>query len=217
MMATNQAATRRQSAKTSRQALLSTGGDAGRLTRLLLIRLINYLTNYSVNRVPSFAFRRMWYMRVLGVVLEKQAGVHLGCYLWHYTPREVRRHGARVGKYSRINRDCTIDLRGGIDIGASVSVSPEVVILTAAHAFDKSGFPVEHRRVVIEDYVWIGTRAMIMPGVTLGRGCVVAAGAVVTKSVPPLAVVAGVPAREVGRRPEDALGYVFDWSLPLFE
>ena len=71
--------------------------------------------------------------------------------------------------------------------------------------------------MVIEDNVWVGTRATILPGVTLGRGCVVAAGAVVTRDVPPLVIVGGVPARPIGTRPERPRHYVLDSAFPLFE
>ena len=67
---------------------------------------------------------------------------------------------------------------------------------------------------MIEDHVWIGTRATILPGVTLGRGCVVAAGAVVTRDVPPLAIVGGVPAKVIGARPDEATHYVLDGRAP---
>jgi maltose O-acetyltransferase len=129
----------------------------------------------------------------------------------------VRRSGARIGAYSRINRDCCLDARGPLVIGENVSISPEVVILTAGHRTDDPGFPVETRPVTIEDHVWIGTRATILPGVRLGRGCVVAAGAVVTRDVPPLAIVGGVPAAQIGTRPAHATAYVLDEPPPLFE
>ena len=59
-----------------------------------------------------------------------------------------------------------------------------------------------YAEVVIEDDVWIGSRATILAGVTVGRGAIVGAGAVVTRSVPPMAIVAGVPARVIGQRGE---------------
>ena len=143
--------------------------------------------------------------------------MHLGCYFWFYGPGQVRRDGVSIGANSRINRDCSIDVRGGVRIGDNVSISPEVVISTAAHSAFDPEFRVELRPVVIEDQVWIGMRAMILGGVTLGRGSVVAAGAVVTKDVPPLTIVAGIPARPVGTRPEEATHYVIDEGLRLFE
>ncbi len=186
-------------------------------TRLFAVRSLNYLTNHLVNRVPSFGFRRGWYKHLVGVALGDHAGVHLGCYIWFYGPGQVRRDRVSIGANSRINRDCCLDVRGGLTIGDNVSISPEVAILTAAHRADDRDFRVELRPVTIEDHVWVGTRAMILAGVTLGRGCVVAAGAVVTRDVAPLTIVAGVPARPVGVRPEDALGYVLDGDFPLFE
>jgi maltose O-acetyltransferase len=185
--------------------------------RLLAVRLLNYVTNHVVSRVPSFALRRLWYERVLGATFGRHAGIHLGCHVWFYGPGQIRRGGFRLGAHTRINRDCCLDVRGPLDVGSNVSVSPEVAILTASHQVDHPQFGVEVRRVVIEDHVWIGTRATILPGVTLGRGCVVAAGAVVTRDAPPLTIVAGVPARPVGVRDAAATGYVLDTPFPLFE
>jgi maltose O-acetyltransferase len=186
-------------------------------SRLLLVRVLAYVTNYLVAHVPSFALRRLWYSRVLGIRIGSGAGVHLNCFVWFYGPGQLRRDSCSIGAHSRVNRDCCLDFRGGLTVGDNVSISPEVTILTAGHGVNDPTFAVESRQVVIEDHVWIGTRAIIMPGVTLRRGAVVAAGAVVTRDVAPLAIVAGVPARPVGTRSADALQYVLDGPLPLFE
>jgi acetyltransferase-like isoleucine patch superfamily enzyme len=191
--------------------------ESGAKPKLFALRLIHFLTNYVVSRLPSFGLRRLWYRHAVGATIEHHAGIHLGCYLWSYTPRQVKRTGFRIGAYTRINRDCCLDVRGRLDIGENVSVSPEVTILTASHAVNAPDFHVELRPVVIEDHVWIGTRATILPGVTLGRGSVVAAGSVVTRDVPALSIVAGVPAREVGTRDPGATEYVLDNPFPLFE
>lgn len=185
--------------------------------RQFVVRVLNYVTNYVIPHVPSFAVRRAWYSSVLGIAFGHHSGVHLGCYIWFYGPRQLRRDGVSIGAYSRINRDCCLDARGPIRIGENVSVSPEVMILTASHRFDDPRFPVETREVIIEDHVWIGSRAVVLPGVTLGRGSVVAAGSVVTRDVPPLTIVAGVPAAPVGTRPTEATTYVLDGPFPLFE
>jgi acetyltransferase-like isoleucine patch superfamily enzyme len=190
---------------------------SGSRSRLFALRVIHFLTNYVVSHLPSFGLRRLWYRHVIGATIEHHAGIHLGCYLWSYTPRQVRRTGFRIGAYSRINRDCCLDVRGRLDIGENVSISPEVTVLTASHAVNAPDFHVELRPVVIEDHVWIGIRATILPGVTLGRGSVVAAGSVVTRDVPALSIVAGVPAREVGTRDPSATEYVLDNPFPLFE
>ena len=92
---------------------------------------------------------------------------------------------------------------GGIQIGNAVSISSEVLILTADHDPGSTDFAGRNRKVIIEDYVWIGTRAMILPGVTIGRGAIVAAGAVVSKNVEPFTVVAGVPAQCIKKRRQD--------------
>jgi maltose O-acetyltransferase len=141
----------------------------------------------------------------------------MGCYLWFYGPGHTARTGSRIGANTRINRDCCLDVRGPLIIGDNVSVSPEVAIITTQHDWRSPGFELQSRPVVIEDHVWVGMRATILPGSTIGRGAVVAAGAVVSGNIPPLSVAAGVPAGVVASRPAEALDYVLDASSPLFE
>jgi maltose O-acetyltransferase len=185
--------------------------------KVFAIRLINYFTNEIVAHIPSFTLRRLWYTKVLGVQLARGAGIHLGCYLWFYGPGQIRRSVVSLGENVRVNRKCTLDVRGGLRVEANASISPEVMILTASHRVDDPAFPVETRPIVIEENAWIGTRAVILPGVTLGRGCVVSAGAVVTRDVEPYAIVGGVPARKLSERDPAAATYSLDSAFPLFE
>ena len=110
-----------------------------------------------------------------------------------------------IGDHSGIGVDAY--LQGPVAIGKHVMMAPQVVIFTANHIFASRTVPMrlqgstEARPVVIEDDVWLGQRCMVMPGLRIGRGAVVAAGAIVTKDVPQFAVVAGNPARVVGERP----------------
>jgi acetyltransferase-like isoleucine patch superfamily enzyme len=185
--------------------------------RLFVIRLLNYLTNYVVAYVPSFTLRRLWYRVVSGIEVEKGAGVHLRNFLWSYGPRRTRQVGAHIGRNTRIYHGCLLDLRSGLWIGDNVSISPEVMILAGTHAINSPDFNEIAGPVRIEDHVWLGARAIILPGVTVGRGAVVAAGAIVSKNVGPLEIVAGVPAKRVGMRDPEAVGGELDWPLPLFE
>lgn len=105
-----------------------------------------------------------------------------------------------MGKNSIINQNCCLDNRGVLTIGDNVSISSEVCILTADHDLQSPLFEGRIHPVTIEDYVFIGTRAMILPGVKLGKGCAVAAGAIVTKNVAPFTIVAGIPANPIGKR-----------------
>jgi acetyltransferase-like isoleucine patch superfamily enzyme len=179
-------------------------------------RSVSYLTNYVVNHIPSYTLRHFWYRRILGVQMGEGSAIFLGCYIWFCGLRNLRESGLQIGQYCRINRNCCLDARGSLSIGNNVSISPDATILTMQHLHNDPNFADDFRSVVIGDHVWIGTRAMIMPGVTVGRGAVVAAGAVVTKDVAPLEIVGGVPARPIGRRTIDPT-YVIDAPLPLFE
>jgi len=168
----------------------------------MISKFLAWTTNHAVSHVPFFALRHAWYRRVLGVDLGPDASVFMGLYCYFYRPFSRSREKLRIGRNSIVNRRCTLDARGGITIGENVSLSPEVMILTSEHVKDDPDFGVRDRPVVVEDHVWIGSRATILPGVTIGRGAVVAAGAVVARDVPPYCVAGGVPARVIGRRNE---------------
>jgi maltose O-acetyltransferase len=110
------------------------------------------------------------------------------------------RHGKLiVGRNSRLN-GVHIDARERIEIGANVRIAPYSIILDSDFHDIKDHFSDgPSKPVIIEDDVWIATRSTILKGVTIGRGAVVAAGAVVTKDVPPYTIVAGVPAKVIKR------------------
>jgi acetyltransferase-like isoleucine patch superfamily enzyme len=105
----------------------------------------------------------------------------------------------RVGRNVFINQGCTLNDIGGIEIGDDVLIGPRVSLISSGHPLD----PDQRRRqivaapVVIERNVWLAAGAMVLQGVTVGEDAVVAAGAVVTRDVPPATLVAGVPARVV--------------------
>ncbi len=105
-----------------------------------------------------------------------------------------------IGANTNINKRCVLDGRGGLSIGNNVDIAQEVNIWTEQHDYNSPTYSSVNKRVVIEDYVWIASRSTILPGVRIGRGAVVACGAVVTKDVPPLVIVAGVPAKPIGQR-----------------
>ena len=109
-----------------------------------------------------------------------------------------------------------MDGRGGkLTIGNNVDIAQEVNIWTLSHDPHDDYHSVWGKEVIIEDYVWIASRATIMPGIRIGRGAVVAAGSIVTKDVPAMAIVAGSPAKIVGERKSN-LKYRLDWQ-PWFK
>jgi acetyltransferase-like isoleucine patch superfamily enzyme len=110
-----------------------------------------------------------------------------------------------IGSGSIIAPGATFCLDAAITIGKNVSIGPRVMLYTATHplggADRRMQLYIAPRPIVIEDGVWVGLAAMILAGVRLGRGCVVAAGAVVSADVPPNALVAGNPATIVEQLP----------------
>jgi len=110
-----------------------------------------------------------------------------------------------IGCNTTVTNSCIIDGRGGLTIGDDVMVGFESILLTSTHRFDDPRRPIRlqgfvQEPVTLGNDIWIGMRAMILPGVTIGDGAIVAAGAVVTKDVAPYAIVGGVPAKTIGRR-----------------
>jgi acetyltransferase-like isoleucine patch superfamily enzyme len=107
-----------------------------------------------------------------------------------------------LGHHSVVGDHARLDGRRGITIGNNVDVSSEVKIFTLEHDIESPTFDVKGGPVVIEDWVYIGTAAIILPGVTIGEGAVVCSGAVVTKNVEPWTMVGGVPAKFIKKRPQ---------------
>jgi len=110
-----------------------------------------------------------------------------------------------IGNNVAINNDVWINAAGKVRIGNYVLIGPRVIIHSANHKYNDPNIPIQKqghifKKVIIEDDAWIGGRAIILPGVKIGKGAVVAAGSVVTKDVPPYSVVAGVPARRIKDR-----------------
>lgn len=173
------------------------------------LQVVRYLTNTIVAHVPSYGLRHFWYRRVLGVELGAKAAVLMNVYFYVRGRPRPDRPGISIGDHSVINQSCVLDGRGGLRIGNNVSISPGVWLLTDGHDLRDPLFPEVLAPIEIGDYAWLGSRALVLPGVSIGQGAVVAAGAVVTKDVAPYCVVAGVPARLTGTRPRNQ-DYVLD-------
>ena len=163
-----------------------------------------YFANRIVARVPSHRFRLFFYRRVMGFEIGQHSYIFMDA--WFDGKR-----GLKIGNHTVVNQKCRLDTRGGIEIGDNVGMAAETCILTADHDPQAPDCAGRQAPVRIEDFVVIGTRAMILRGVTLGRGAMVAAGAIVTKSVAPFTIVAGSPARKIGQRSEN-LTYQIDYA-----
>jgi acetyltransferase-like isoleucine patch superfamily enzyme len=164
------------------------------------------------------AFERSQFRRIGGHVI-----FEAGVMVWH--PETIILgenvyvgHGAmlkgyynstmEIGDNTWIGQQVFIHSGGGVRIGNCVGIGPAVKILTSAHAEEGVEIPILFSRietapVIIEDDCDLGVGSIILPGVTVGRGTQVGAGAVVTKSVPPYSVVAGVPAKVLRSRLDD--------------
>lgn len=112
--------------------------------------------------------------------------------------------GIEIGDFSGLGLNCRVS--GPLTIGHNVMMGPDVMIYTQNHNFSDTSIPMikqgntEKKKVTIGNDVWIAARVIILPGVTVGDGAVIGAGAVVTKDVPPYAIVAGNPAKVIKYR-----------------
>jgi acetyltransferase-like isoleucine patch superfamily enzyme len=168
---------------------------------------LSYCYNHFISRFPSRKLRTA-YLRFYLPHLGKGTGIQMGCQFLN--GRKIH-----LGDRNIINFGCLLDGRKfEIHTGSDVSIGPEATILTLGHDPQSSEFADKGGDVVIGDRVWIGYRAIILPGIIIGEGAVVGAGSVVTKDVEPYTIVGGNPARFIKKRSQD-LCYLLDYH-PLF-
>lgn len=168
----------------------------------------DYLFREWIMYIPFYAVRRFFIKRTV-----KRLG-KAGFVMMKVEFRDGK--NIEIGDCCFINKYSLLDGRGGkLSLGNNVDIAQEVNIWTLSHDPHDDSHRVVGKDVFIEDHVWIASRATIMPGVRIGRGAVVAAGSIVTKNVPPMAIVAGSPAKVVGQRKSE-LKYQLDWQ-PWFK
>jgi len=148
--------------------------------------------------------------------------VGYGCNFKALTSNFIKANKISLGNNVWIGKGADFDGAGGIEIGNGVIIAPEVVIYSRTHNFnsqDLQALPFDHimltAKVTIKDYVWIGRRAMIMPGVTIGKGAVIGGGAIVAKDVPDYAVVVGNPAKIVKYRDKENFEKLYQEKEPF--
>jgi maltose O-acetyltransferase len=145
-------------------------------------------------------FRGFLYGLVFRTFKGKRISIGQSTHIWF--PWKIQ-----IGNSSHIGRNTQISCikEGDLIIGSNVMISPFVMITATTHSFSDSSIPIQlqgltSERVIIEDDVWIGGKAIILPGVKVEKGSIVGAAAVVTKDVPPYAIMAGNPARIINYR-----------------
>ena len=149
--------------------------------------------------IPSHYVRRFVY-RFWGIKIGKGSAIHMGA-VFYYPPN------IKIGEDSIIGEGTVLDGRDKLIIGSHVDIASEVMIYNGQHDINSENFKAVFAPVAIEDYVFIGPRAIILPGITIKKGAVVGAGAVVTKDVEEFKIVGGVPAKEIGERQNKDLNY----------
>lgn len=148
--------------------------------------------NVFVNKLPSRHLRK-WWLELFGAKIGKRS----------FPARRVEvllPMGLKMGEGVTVGWFAELDARGGLTIGDNTNISSHVKIITGSHDIDDPNYTADFKPVNIGERCWLGTSAIILQGVTIGDGAVVAAGAVVTKDVPPYTVVGGVPARKIRER-----------------
>lgn len=151
---------------------------------------------YFTGGVPSQWVRQWIYRTAYGVRIGSGTIIYGGCEI-----RDGR--NLTIGDNTTVGHRVILDARSGLTIGRNVNFSTEACVWTLQHDPRSPEFGSHGGPVTIDDYAWISCRAIVLPGVTIGEGAVIAAGAVVTKDVAPYEIVGGIPAAKIGERPHE--------------
>lgn len=158
----------------------------------LMYYAVTLLGNSIINKVPSRHIRK-WFYQMLGARIGKNC----------FPCRRVEvllPKGLELGDHVAVGWFAELDARGGIKVGHDTNISSHVKLITGSHDIDDLNYTADFLPIHIGHHCWIGTGAMVLQSIKIGDGAVVAAGAVVTKDVPPWTVVGGIPAKEIRKR-----------------
>jgi len=158
---------------------------------LMILRWVGY--------IPSHTIRKTIY-RLAGIKIGSGSTIHM--WAGFFQPKNIT-----IGQGTIIGDQAFLDGRARLTIGNHVAIASSVLIYNSEHNVHSDNFDPIEEPVEIGDYVFIGARAIILPGVKIGRGAIVAAGAVVTKDVAEMTIVGGIPAKEIGQRKLSNLNY----------
>jgi acetyltransferase-like isoleucine patch superfamily enzyme len=150
------------------------------------------LFNIVGTRIPSHHIR-LGLLRLWGAEIGRDCSILMGSTVLGIDT-------LRIGEATSIGFRCVLDARGGLTIGSNVVIASDTQFIGAYHDVNSPNFQAIVEPIVVEDYVWIASRATVLCGVTIGRGAVVGACALVNEDIAPMSMVAGVPAKPVGTR-----------------
>ena len=159
-----------------------------------------YIANALIANIPAHWIRALYYRRVMNFSIGSESSVFMGC-------RFDCAGGLTIGDRSTVNDGCFLDTRGSISIGNCVAITSGVWIITMKHDIEAPDFGGIAASVRICDYAFVGRRAMILQGCVIGRGAILGAGSVLTKSIPDYEVWAGNSAKKIGERRQRDFSY----------
>lgn len=172
----------------------SLGNDMPKLCKCIYYTIVLF-GNSIWNKIPSRHLRK-WFYQLLGAKIGKRT---FPCRRVEVLLPKALILGNRVS----VGWFAELDARGGITVGNDTNISSHAKLITGSHDVDDPYFTADFKPIQVGHHCWIGTGAIILQGVTIGDGAVVAAGAVVTKDIPPLQIWGGIPARFIRDRNVD--------------
>jgi maltose O-acetyltransferase len=162
-----------------------------------------YLYNHWITYFPNYQLRILYLRHILGIHIGRECFIHMGCFL--------EGNNITIGDNTVIGRNCYLGGSGGkLTIKNNVSITAQTYIFCSTHIKDSSTFACEFKDVTLEDRVWIGARAMILPGVRVGEGAILGAASTATKNIPAYSVYAGSPAKAISTR-NKKLSYILKY------
>lgn len=163
---------------------------------LMVLRWVGHIPFHSV---------RLFFYKLSGLTIGAGSTIHM--WASFYEPSTIK-----IGEDTIVGDHVFLDGRDQILIGNHVAIASSVMMYNGQHDIQSSDFKPIFAPIVIEDYVFIGPRAIILPGVIIKKGAVIGAGAVVTKDVAEFTVVGGVPAVPIGSRKINNPTYKLGWA-----